>query len=657
MAKTNPDETWLTTFTSATTKLHYKEIPVSIQEFISSEKFLGKLTMKDGIPGKAIYPRWKKELSFLMSEPTKYIPVLTGAIGVGKSRAAIIGLAYVMYVHLCLRNAWQYYGKGAAGKMAVVFFNLNKSLGESRGFRILQNYLLSSEWFRERGRISGNIKETQIIHFGLFEYILASPYTQAELGQDVIAALMDEVDSPKAGKKQKEKVIKSVESALRRFEDRFVVQEQSLGKFFIVASKQENLSYVNAFIAKKSGHKAVHIVDMKKWEADETEFAGCKTFPVLLGDIYSPSKILETAEEVREAQANGFKVIQVPEQFRRAFNEDITGALRDLAGISASYLRKNKLFKSEKYLLECYDASKPDPVSMLTVYLGSKDSEKELIHFLDVNKIRIPRYIPRYIHGDIAFSHDAFGLSMSCISGWKEIPRVKEDGSMIMDKVPVVETDFILRIKAPENDEIDLGKVRKFIIDLKKIHGFNIDLCTFDLKLLSVSTTQELEKAGIKCDYFSLDRNPQYYRNFRDDLVKEGRWVCHKHPYLHFELSNLEEDPVNNKIDHPDEVTEIEFLDDGSTHDIVVEGSKDVADSTVGSAIKALENCKIPPDIEIMRKAFNPQKGNENRYEGLWWLDNKTARKNNIDMAEEQKKPGNDLASKYKDIFKKSQQM
>lgn len=653
MSQITPDENWLTTFTSVTTKLYYKETLVSIQEFIRSERFIGKLTKKDGIPGKAIWPRWKRELSFLMEEPTKYIPVLTGAIGIGKSRAAIIGIAYVMYLHLCLRDPWAYYGKAAGGKMAVVFFNLNKTLGESKGFRILQNYLLSSDWFKNKGRITGNLEKT--IHFDLFDYILASPYAQAELGQDVIAALMDEVDSPKAGLKQKQKVITSVESALRRFEDRFVNHGQSLGKFFIVASKQENLSFVNAFIVKKRKHKAVHIVDIPKWEADETEFYGSKMFPIQIGDIYSPSKILESKEEVKESLANGFKVIQVPEQFRRAFEEDTVGALRDLAGISASYLRKNKLFKSEKYLLNCYDQDKKDPVSVVTIYLGNKETDKDLMYYLDVNKIRIPRFVPRYIHGDVAFSHDAFGLSMSGISGWKEIPRTLEDGSTIADKVPVVETDFIMRIKAPENDEIDLGKIRKFIIDLKKIHGFNIDLCSFDLKLLSIGTTQELEKAGIKCKYFSLDRNPQYYRNFRDDLVKEERWVCHKHPYLHFELVNLEEDSNTNKIDHPKEVAVMEFLDDGNTNEVVIEGSKDCADSTVGSAINALENCKVPPDIEIMKKAFKPTTGEKGRFTGLWWLDNSTSRRKEEETTEEEKKTRNDLASKYKNIFKRSQ--
>jgi hypothetical protein len=650
MTHKSPDERFLTTFTSASTLRNFKETPVSFIEFISNERFVGKLTNK----GAAIYPVWKRELSFLMVEPTKYIPVLTGAIGIGKSRLAILGIAFVMYIHLCLRDPWAYYGKAAGGKMAIVFFNLNKTLGESKGYKILQNYLLSSEWFLERGRVSGNLEKQ--IHFDLFEFVLASPYAQAELGQDVIAALMDEVDSPKAGLKQREKVIASVESALRRFEDRFVQKGQSLGKFFIVASKQENLSFLNAFIAKKKQNKEVHIIDIPIWEAKEEEFHGTAKFPVQIGDMYAPTKILHSEEEVKDSITNGFQIVHVPEQFRRAFEEDPTGALRDLAGISATYLRKNKVFKSEKYLLECYDPKKEDPVSMDTIFLGMKEEDKELKFFMDVDKIRTPRYIPRFIHGDIAFSHDAYGLAMSAVAGWAETTSTREDGSIIVDKSPVIETDFLMRIKAPENDEIDLSKVRKFIIDLKNIHGFNICQCSFDLKLASTDTTQLLKKAGIDCKYVSIDKNPQYCRNFRDDLVKQGRWICHKHPYLHFELISLEEDPVSNKIDHPKEVVIMQTLKDGSLKELPVEGSKDLSDAVIGSVITALEECKVPPDIEIMRKVFTKATQSEERA-GLWWVDEGSlGRKKKGNEDEIEKTIRHDFAARYADIFRKSQQ-
>lgn len=594
------DADFLRSFNFLSRKTQYKETPVSVEEFICSDRFLGKLTRQ----GKETYPRWKKELTYLMNEPTKYVSVYTGAIGTGKSRTAIIGVAYCMYIHLLLRDPWGYYHKDSAGKMAIVFFNLNKTLSESKGFNILQNYLLHSEWFCERGRISGTVDKK--IHFDLFEYVLASPRAEAETGQDVIIALMDEVDSRKSTMKTNEMVIKSVESALRRLENRFVINGQTLGKFFIIASKQEKAAFIDAYITENRDNPEVHVVDIPIWEAKEDTNWGDKTFPIKLGDLYTPSKMLENEEDVRKALLDGFKIINVPdtEKFRRAFTRDIVGSLRDFAGISVSYLRKNKLFKAEQYILECYDKTKQDPVSVIDVPLGTKDA-RELIHYLDASKIRLPRGVPRFIHGDIAWAEgtNAYGLAMCGISGWTKVVREDAYGNITTEKLPVVETDFVMRIVAPEGDEIPIGRIRKFIIDLKKIEGFNIRLCTFDLVLASKDTTQILETAGINCEYKSVDKKPDIYRSFRD-LVKEGRWVCHKHEVLHRELVNLEDDITLNKIDHPEKIIAMEATEDGSLREYTVFGSKDCSDAVAASAMSALDKCEMPPDVQILRKGL-----------------------------------------------------
>jgi len=568
----------------------------------------------------------------------------------GKSRAAIIGIAYSMHTLLCLKDPWGYFHKDAAGKMAIVFFNLNKTLSESKGFNILQNYLLHSDWFLARGRVSGTVERK--IHFPLFEYILASPQAEGEVGQDVILALMDEVDSPKSTMKTKEKVIKSVESALRRLENRFVENGQTLGKFFIVASKQERAAFIDAFVTKRKNNPEVHVVDMPVWEAEERAEYGDKKFAIRLGDLYTPSKIMDDPEEIRKTLADGFRIVQIPDtpKFRRAFMEDIVGALRDFAGISVSYMRKNKLFKTEKYLLDCYDKNKLDPIKVVSIELGTKD-EKDLIHFLDVEKIRMPRGVPRCIHGDIAYAHgiNAYGLAMSGISGWSKVNRENEYGEIVMEKLPAVETDFVMRIVAPEGDEIPMSRVRKFIIDLKKIYNFNIVLASFDLVLASKDTSQILEKAGIECDYMSLDKKPEIYRSFRD-IVKEQRWTCHNHPYLHFELANLEDDPITNKIDHPEEVVVAHVLPDGSMDERVIKGSKDCSDSVAGSAMKAIEKCEMPPDIEIMKRALETATKSE-ELPPYWWVNESSMKGPMRETKSEESKP----SKGFTNLFRKSQ--
>jgi hypothetical protein len=117
---------------------------------------------------------------------------------------------------------------------------------------------------------------------------------------------------------------------------------------------------------------------------------------------------------------------------------------------------------------------------------------------------------------------------------------------------------------------------------------------------LSEESKQILTRVGINCDSLSLDKNPQIYREFRN-LVADKRWCCHRNDWLHFELANLEDDHEKNRVDHPGEVIDMEILGDGSTRDIVVKGSKDCSDGTVGSVENALRGAEAPMGKEFTK--------------------------------------------------------
>ncbi len=606
-------------------RLDYTERPVSIEELVSSDEFFGSLTNH----GQAVYPIWKSKLTEVLSEDSRYLVVLTGAIGIGKTRAAVYGIAAVMQRILCLRDPWNFFGgKTGGGKMAIVFFNLTKSLSESRGFGILQKHLLASPWFRKRGIIVGK-EPNQHLEFPLFEYRIASPYAQgfSTIGQDVIIAVMDEVDAPTVSEKQKVRVLQAYEGTVRRFESRFVddVYKESLGKFFLVASKQEDLSFLNTFVDERKNSPSVFVVDLPFWAIRKQGSLSGQTFTVMLGDVYVPSRIVETAVEKENALKGGYKLMEVPVEFKESFQRDIVGALRDIAGVSTVGLRRSKLFPSEKILIDCYDQTKKDPANITTVVLGKND-ELDLIRFIDLSKIRIPRTYPRYIHEDIAYSGDGdcLSLAMSCVKEWVKSDVEQADGSYRSYQVPVIETDFIIRFKGRPNDEIPLYRVRKFILDLRAV-GFNIRKFTADLPLLSTDTRQILEREKITCDYLSMDRTIEPYISFRD-LLFEGRWICHRNNLLHFELANLEYDKDKQKIDHPDKISTIEFLDGGGAKDVVMMGSKDMSDATVGSVYNAIQDSPAQPvTTDQVRKIAEVMRRTNVVMDDNWVLDRNQA--------------------------------
>lgn len=584
------------TFLNQMYKLDYKERPPDMTTFLCDEYFLGKSTKK----GEAIYPIWRESLYKISKDDSKLEIVFTGAIGIGKTNTAILGSGYCMCVHLCLRDPWGYYGLAPTGKMAIMFFNLTKTLSGTRGFTSMQDALLKSPWFLEKGRVRG--KMDQYIDFDLFEYMLSSPYAKGfgTQGGHVIVALLDELDSPDESSKQKAKVLKAYTNCVRRFESRFVIDGRSLGRMFLVTSKQDELSFIEGYINQRKSSGRILVFDVPLWEAKpDTNYSG-KTFPVMVGDAYTEPRIIEESDR-EEWIKKGLKVIDVPIEHQKVFGDDIVGALRDIAGITTKGMRSRKLFPSEKLLRQCYDPDKPDPVRVATIEIGL-DDESELMWYIDLDKIRLDRKIPRFIHYDISFSADCTSLVMSGVKEWRIMEVEAADGTFQKTRLPVIETDFVFRIKAREGDRIPIHKVRKFVLDLRAA-GFNIKSFTADLRLASEDTLQVLQKAKINAGYFSVDKDDKPYIDFRN-LVFEGRWVMHEHPVAHFELKNLEHDPKTRKVDHPDMVADIEFLGDGDVKEIALKGSKDVSDGICGSVVGCLYDTKPPKDVQGMTTAL-----------------------------------------------------
>lgn len=633
--------------------LLYKERPVDIDEFIVSTEFMGNITKE----GKLLWPRWRKEIRTMVYDNDRYVNVLTGSIGSGKTSAAILCLAYTLYRLMCLRDPRGTFEKMEGNKLYIAFFSLTKSLSDSRGYGSFHRHLVSSPWFLSKGTKAGS-EENPRLDISGFEAVVASPLMKGYgiQGLDIIAALLDEVDSPDASEANQKRVLAAYNASLLRLESRFVYQGSTPGRFFVVASKQDRLSFLNTFIAKMQNSTYVRVIDLSIWEAkkgaNKNEFCG-ETFKVSIGDEFHPPKIIYTKDDLNEALKSGYDIINVPTEYKEKFENDTVGSLRDLAGISVSHIRKTKLFPSKSKIVKCFDEEHDNPLDRITIEIGLHD-EINLVDFIDLSKIHIPRNVPRFFHQDYAYADDgdASGLAMSCIVGWKKVNVTGKDGITRTEKYKVAYTDFVIRLKAKPGDTIPQHKVRQLILDLKETYKFNIVKCTFDLRMGSHQSMQALELAGVASDHLSMDMKPDNYLNFRN-MVFEERWSTPKNEYLSFELSNLEYDRVKNKVDHPDEIAEMKFFDDGTSEQVVMVGSKDCADAVGGSVISAMESSEDPPDVEIMSKLMDKviRKPMNEGIDPLDILDIKSVRRSHDDIPED-KMPDKDLYT-YTDLVKR----
>lgn len=170
---------------------------------------------------------------------------------------------------------------------------------------------------------------------------------------------------------------------------------------------------------------------------------------------------------------------------------------------------------------------------------------------------------PRYIHVDAALSNDRAGFAMVHQSGY-EI-RIGEDQKPF--RLPVVTVDLMTYWTAPPDGEIELGEIRKLILELRD-RGFPIAKVTYD-GYQSADSIQILSNAGIESDRRSVDKDTSAYDTLKD-LIYDERLKAYYCWLVTEELKNLS--IVNGiKVDHPDH------------------GSKDVSDALAGAVQGAVE--------------------------------------------------------------------
>ena len=140
------EQLWLTDF---------KEVPVSINQFLNDDKYLG-LTNDHG---NSVYPFWRNMLNDVFGSGNKYYEiVLSGATRIGKSSSAVTMLAYMLYRLMLYRDPHKYFHKKAVSKFTLIFANLTKDLAEGVAFHEFQSTLKESPWFNDHGAFNRSVQ-------------------------------------------------------------------------------------------------------------------------------------------------------------------------------------------------------------------------------------------------------------------------------------------------------------------------------------------------------------------------------------------------------------------------------------------------------------------------------------------------------------------
>jgi hypothetical protein len=285
-------------------------------------------------------------------------------------------------------------------------------------------------------------------------------------------------------------------------------------------------------------------------------------------------RILEPSEEAPV----GGTILLAPDSpsVRRAFQENAIAAARDLGGVSSR--TAFRFIQNTGSVFSCVDKTRAHPFSAESIVLDYKSTatvedalDKQKLLVVSGSKYRpiLNPDAPRFVHVDIGVSQDSAGIAMLHGGIPVVVSKFNADGSAYQMVQPTIVVDLMLRIKPPNGSQIDLSKIRQFIVMLDK-YGFPLKKVSYD-GYQSTDSIQLLRKMGFNAEVLSVDKKPDPYLAMRQ-AMQEGRMSYYQYIPFMDEALNLMEDPKSGKVDHPRSMRSL-------AGGVSVEGSKDVADA------------------------------------------------------------------------------
>lgn len=536
----------------------YDEIPVDISTFLHEKQYLGN-ALYDPEGRFTLFEYWEETLKDIFPDnlTTKYNTLIfTGAIGLGKSTIAVICLLYLLYRLLCLKDPYLFYGLQPIDKITVSFLNITIENAKGVGGDKLNQMIMSSSWFMSHGEMRG-LTNLEYIPNKHIELVFGSSNNQI-IGRALFCNFTDEVNfsamtNNVESMKQKQKQLISQIDA--RMKSRFLRGDYLPTLNIIASSKNSDQSFLDEYIRTKqrTESKTTLIVDEPQWVVDPRKVTD-KWFYVGVGNKFLASELLPidaTPDLIDEYRAKGYNMLKVPIAYYENFNENIDGALTDIAGIAtASSLKYISGIKWNEIKTNTYE----NPFIQDVIEVGTGD-DIQYSEFFDLSKV------PSNLKAKPLFIH----LDMSQGSGGKG-DKTGIAGVYILGKQPKIvgETSsnelfyklaFSVSIKAPKGQEISFDKNRAFIRWLRnqgfKIKGVSAD--TFQsAQIRQQLTADHFETAALSVD--RLDSNSKQclpYAYLKSTIYDKRLIVYSKCDLLTEEVVGLERQS-DGHIQHPD---------------------------------------------------------------------------------------------------------
>lgn len=535
----------------------FEERPATIEQFLGPEYLDIEKFVRQAV---------KEELVAIFgdvvdgSTMARYqLAMITGGIGIGKTTIASVVLPYLAHWVLCLKDPQGFFNMLPGSRIAFMQMSTSEKQGKEVVFGDIKARIEHSPWFQKKYPYDRDFKNQ--LRFSKDIWILPGDSAETTFeGYNILGGILDEADSHKITD-----VKDYAEQGYRTIYTRMTSRFEKRGFLLVIGQMKK----ANGFASKKynefKSNPEAYAVRMAIWDSMGWDhyLKPDGTRDSFWYDSKRHEIIPTGAARLMGQSGNGDNLIEVPEVFRRDFENNPEMALRDLAGIppatgspfiSLAYKVEEC---SERWCARYNQGVEPTDPDYLTSPVTPKGIIEEWFKAQDQLK--------RAGHIDMAFSGDgdALGFAMGHVSGVVEI-----EGEM----KPYIIIDMLMRIHAPAGREIFLGDIRRMVYDLKNRRRFNLRKVTMD-GFQSTDTRQQFNKKRIISEHVSVDKDLTPYYDLREaiyeDRIDWPKYLIRLRP----EDTSLTEIVVK-------ELTEL--VDNSDKIDHTPDGSKDVADAVAG---------------------------------------------------------------------------
>ena len=521
---------FLDRFSSKLAGDEFEEIPVEIEEFIHSPKYLNmdrdnKITLSDIQYGliknmsqiykyETLVALYGEEEARKRDKENYFEIIMQLGKGSGKDFTSTIAVAYVVYRLLCLKSPTNYYNNRT---IDIINIAINADQAQRVFFDNFMELIKHAPWFENKyDDKSGYVEfpKKVFVYSGHSEREAYEGYNTFMIILDEIAGFAMTSNSGNAKAKTAPEIYKwarrSVNSrnsqygkivllSFPRYKGDFIQSHYES----VIADKETILHVEQVMIDPDRGWVPENLFEVK-WEEDIIlRYNKSRTFALRRPSwIVNPTKDLQIdyAEELYNDPADAY------------------GAYACMPSNSEDTYFKN--------MEKAYEA--------FSRFNGVDD--EGVFH---------PNFKPKegtkyYMHVDLAQKHDRCAVSMAHVDSWVEY-RVSPEQ---VDVLPVVIVDAIRYWQPTSDKHVDFKDVVNYIKAVRR-RGFDIALVTFD-RWNSNDTMKDLNRNGIDTDILSVAK--KHYDDFKVTMYDDRLVGPHSETLLD-EMSELL--IVKDKIDHP----------------------------------------------------------------------------------------------------------